>query len=651
MSTSSRFVAKNGLDNNGKTIVNLAEPVNAQDAATKNYFTARGISTTSGFPSISPTLNLDFTNGTQIDPRITFTRASTGTYSSNQTAMAEQNLLTYSQDFTNAAWAKGALSALVANATVAPDGTTTATTLTDNTTVGTYHYLASAVTTVAATTYTFSCYAKNLDGQYVNLTFNHGASMNNGSGAIYDLVNGTVTYSSSQGSGWSITSTSITSVGSGWYRCTLTFVAGLTATVYATIARSNVSTGPFGPYVSVAYTGTNQSVYIWGAQLEQRSSLTAYTPTTTSAVTNYINIIKTASANVPRLEYDSTTRMCKGLLIEESRTNLLTYSQDFSNVAWTKNNCTITSGAIIAPDGTLTGSKMVETANSAVHNLRTTLTLTSGTNQTFSFYVKSSITNSLCSNIILTRGFGTNASESTFNLSTGAVTTNLGTGNASMINVGNNWWKCSCSFPATLLSSATISIDLNSATSYVGDGVSGIYIWGAQLEQGSSATSYIPTTTTAVTRAADDASITGTNFSSWFNQSSGSFSIDASVSILQSSFLTLTDGTDTNRIQATVTTNAGTQARVFVYKNSVLQGDVYSTAVIGSTKMAYIYSSGTHSLSSAGNAATTGTLIGIPVVSMLRIGSYNGGGVSNILRSIKYYPKALTSTELQTLTS
>ena len=272
---------------------------------------------------------------------------------------------------------------------MAPDGTTTATTLTDNTTVGTYHYLASAVTTVAATTYTFSCYAKNLDGQYVNLTFNHGASMNNGSGAIYDLVNGTVTYSSSQGSGWSITSTSITSVGSGWYRCTLTFVAGLTATVYATIARSNVSTGPFGPYVSVAYTGTNQSVYIWGAQLEQRSSLTAYTPTTTSAVTNYINIIKTASANVPRLEYDSTTRMCKGLLIEESRTNLSTDSE--TTPVYAPNLGTVIASPVVVPTGSVASVRSYipnTTSGTQLINSLPIITYTVGTRYTYSFYAK-----------------------------------------------------------------------------------------------------------------------------------------------------------------------------------------------------------------------------------------------------------------------
>ena len=109
----------------------------------------------------------------------------------------------------------------------------------------------------------------------------------------------------------------------------------------------------------------------------------------------------------------------------------------------------------------------------------------------------------------------------TFNLSTGTAS---GTG-ASIVSVGNGWYLCIGTVTVNTTGSTGINFSINngSTNSYTGDGYSGIYLWGAQLEAGAFPTSYIPTTSASVTRNADVASMTGTNFSSWYRQDAGCF--------------------------------------------------------------------------------------------------------------------------------
>ena len=85
-----------------------------------------------------------------------------------------------------------------------------------------------------------------------------------------------------------------------------------------------------------------------------------FTRSTTGSYYNSAGVLSTAAINAPRFDYDPVTLESVGLLIEESRTNLLTYSEQFDNAVWTKSNASITANAIIAPDGTLTADKLVE---------------------------------------------------------------------------------------------------------------------------------------------------------------------------------------------------------------------------------------------------------------------------------------------------
>jgi len=223
-------------------------------------------------------------------------------------------------------------------------------------------------------------------------------------------------------------------------------------------------------------------------------------------------ILSYAAVNEPRFDYDPVTGISKGLLIEEARTNLLTYSEQFDNASWSIGAATITSNATTAPDGSFTADLFVEDTNNNSHSISPTVNINIGTNYTFSVYARAGTRS-----VIELAGLGFSAQGYTaiFDLSTGLMTSNIG-GFGKIINAGNGWYRCQ--FVVTASGGSTPVIYLNNGTSsvYTGDGTSGIYVWGAQLEVGPCATSYIPTIASTVTRSQDVTFIKDDNFSSWY---------------------------------------------------------------------------------------------------------------------------------------
>jgi hypothetical protein len=179
-------------------------------------------------------------------------------------------------------------------------------------------------------------------------------------------------------------------------------------------------------------------------------------------------------------------------LIQRVPWNLLQQSETFSNASWTKNATTITADATLAPNGTLTADKLVETATSSTHWVFQSTTYTS-TSQTVSCYMKKGERNF---GFIRTRT-ATNDLFAWFNLNTGVVGTVESGITASITNIGDGWYRCVVVNPNPTTSANPSVIGLSNAdnvSTYTGDGTSGIFIWGAQLVEGTTAQTYLPTT-------------------------------------------------------------------------------------------------------------------------------------------------------------
>jgi len=612
------------------------------------------MSIASNFPAIKPTLLLDFANTEELDSRITFTRASTATYYGTQTAKAEENLLLQSQDFTTTWTVGGQNATITANTTSAPDGTTTADALTDDAT-SSIHRVSQTVTTSSTSQMVYSVFAKYSTMQWISISAATGTGT--WAGAKFDVQNGVLGSTSQQGTGFTANSSSITSVGNGWYRCVLVYTPGASgSTTMLVSGATDGTTFTTSQRGSEVYIGSGSAVFLWGAQLEQRSAVSSYTVTTTQTITNYIPQLLTAASGVARFDHNPTTFESLGLLIEESRTNLVTYSEQFDNAAWSKSNSTITANTIVSPDGTLTGDKLVEdTSATTTHfvSRNSTVTFTAAA-YTFSVYLKAAErTWARLTMIDSATTFG-----AYFNLSTGAIGVSTAGVTATATSVGNGWYRCSITATTAATASGSARILLANADNgqtYTGDGYSGIYTWGAQLEVGAFATSYIPTVASTVTRAADAASMTGTNFSSWFNQAQGSLYVEATPSHTAAQYVAIIgDGVtttlgigffiDVNLLQARV---RGSGA------SSTIGGGVSITANTAfKTMLSYAAYNNAWAYNGA-NRSTGNTNIKPENSATLQIGSAPIGGtnLTGTIKKLSFYPVKLTDAQMNALTS
>jgi len=237
-------------------------------------------------------------------------------------------------------------------------------------------------------------------------------------------------------------------------------------------------------------------------------SLITFTRASSGTFVGADGLIKTATTNEARFDHNPTTGESLGLLVEEARTNLMPQSEDFS--AWTQTGASITNNIATAPDGTTTADLWTNTTSPGiVHQLFTKDAV--ARTYTGSLWVKPLTGSGLVSfSLSIDDGGSANRGRSTFNLLTGVAGTPVNDGNFSnttstMTRYPNNWYR----LILTTTTSTGTSVRLRPFFSFTGATVN---VWGGQIEEGSFATSYIPTTTATVTRAADVASITGTNF-------------------------------------------------------------------------------------------------------------------------------------------
>jgi len=242
-------------------------------------------------------------------------------------------------------------------------------------------------------------------------------------------------------------------------------------------------------------------------------------------------LIQSAAVNQARFDHNPLTGESLGLLVEEDRTNLNTYSEQLDNGVWSGGleNGTVTPNTAIAPDGTLTADKFVPTAGSAAHGVgRTIAAPASSAVSVYVKYAGQQFVQFHLGQFALTQAWAT------FDILNGVTgTTGGSTISSTITNAGNGWYRCSftrvnagtAAFGFYIVSSASAGF----ATASTGDGTSGIHIWGLQLEAGSFPTSYIPTVASTVTRAQELVSILGSNFTSLYSPNKGTFFVQASI--------------------------------------------------------------------------------------------------------------------------
>lgn len=525
-----------------------------------------------------------------------------------------KNLLGYSQNFENAAWTKSN-SSIDATPVMGPLGFLGAEKLVENTAASVGHYISpiAGLSLVAGQTVTYSVYAKAGERTFVQLIQTGIGPAGANLVAGFNLANG---IAGTPNAGTSL----IEAKGNGWYRCSFTTPVSASATSTAQIRLALNSTAS-----PSSYTGDGTSgIYIFGAQLSDSASLDPY-------VYNFGAAPTSSAYYGPRFDYDPVTLAPKGLLIEESRTNLLTYSEQFDNAAWVKASCTTIADTAIAPDGTLTGDTFTTALTN--HALYASVTVTASTTYTFSWYAKA----------------GTITPKYSVYNATGAADIISPSVYPTGTPAGDGWFRYSATFTTPV---GCIAVNVYPVRD---SGTTGtIYLWGAQLEAGAFPTSYIPTTSAQVTRTADNASMTGTNFSSWYNQSEGTVACESLVTGVRTSDYTywrIDDNTNTNRIQSGTGASV-TLGNAFIITNNISQGNnIVNVNPTSITKTAFAIATNNTVNSANGVIGTVDTTASLPTVNQLMLGRDSTAGyINGYIKSFKYFNKRLLNSYLQSLT-
>jgi hypothetical protein len=524
------------------------------------------------------------------------------------------NLCLQSQTFDNPApaWGKSN-STITANAIASPDGTMTADALIPN--AGNISpFVNQPLTVPNGTVVTFSVYAKN--GVLTPWLF-----ILSDVPAYFNLATGV------KGSTTGISSNMV-AAGNGWYRCDVTFTAAsATPQVYLAMttadgAAANCTTGD----------GVKVGFYLWGAQMNRGSIPLAYLPTTTAARFGLA------------VDYDPVTHAALGLLREPAATNVLLQSQTFDNASWGKSQTTVTANAAVAPDGTTTADKLVEDSTNNVHNMGQNPSTITGT---FSVFAKAAERSQL-----LLYDFSS-VKGGAFNLSAGTVITPPVTAvvGATIQSVGNGWYRCS--IPVTSTSGVQLYLMNGGTHGYLGNGTSGLYIWGAQIETGTVATSYIPTLAATVTRVVDQYNVTPASIGN--NATTGSWWAEVYP-------LAAAPAGNYSRIIGCTPSSAfplgfSSAPQFTFYDGTVLLDTVGVTGLVGNVhKVASAFQAGSQGLAADGltaiaGAGTSAFLLDPGTNIWFGSGVSGGNPMLGYIRKVRYLPRRPTNAELATMTA
>jgi hypothetical protein len=383
--------------------------------------------------------------------------------------------------------------------------------------------------------------------------------------------------------------------------------------------------------------------------------------------------------NEARFDHDPLTGESLGLLVEEARTNFALQSQSLdagdsgSSTGWyVVVRSSISANIELSPDGTLTADKIIANTENNSHNLANRTqnnTIICANPCTVSVFLKASgetkawlfITEaSTYARTSLTYLDLTGSGSSTTPINANGA----GSSSSSITAYPNGWYRC---ILTTTLGGTDSRVEVRigpsqsmSTNIYTGNDSDGILAWGLQIERGSFPTSYIPTTASTATRTADNASMTGTNFSSWFNPNEGSISVVVSrpPSLEDTRYILSIDrGSFADGFFITKQLNSQSTARIRVDNGDtfVNVGDGVSWQGGISRRLVFGYSLASSRFVSQGNltGGSNQTVTSFPDVNRLNIGSLVGTAfiINGTISQLTYFPKRLPNSNLQALTS
>ena len=598
-----------------------------------------------------PSLNYDFQNGRTLSPNfgytpVTFSRASGAMQYdlSGYMTFAPENVWTFSEDPTNAAWVKAATTYSV-NPVSPPSGISNCGKVMEDA-ANTLHSYGQTYTYQAGSFYTQSWYLKAAENQYAQLNMT-GSAFGASSYANFDLVNGTTTVVGATATA------AITSVGSGWYRCSVTALASATGAGTSAIVLINSGSAP---RVQV-YAGTaGNGLYFSAPQLERSTAVRSYNSTTSSAYYG------------PRFDYHPTTLASRGLRIEEQRTNLCTYSNDFSNAAWTKTDTTVTSSNNTSPENAANATLLTEGSGGTALVYSAGATITAGATVAGSIFLKRGNHDWIRFQILDLAG--SNGFNAWFNLNTGAfgTTASVGTGTYSgneIMVLPNGWYRISMHGVVSAASTSAIlrtnSASADNSTTRVSSSTR--YQYGAQIEQTTTPTSttarmttYIPTSSASVTRSADISTVTSVT---WLNQAEGTVIVTWEQMYLntnasaRSVLVNIDDTTSNNRnvifANAASGLSQGTTTAGGVTTAGIASGTL---AALTTYKSAYVYKQDDFVFYQNGASLGTDVSGAVPSgLTQMRVGHRGQDYLNGWIKSLMYYNRRMTNVGLGQITT
>ena len=383
------------------------------------------------------------------------------------------------------------------------------------------------------------------------------------------------------------------------------------------------------------YPVTRPSLDLNFAQTKRLDPRVTFTRASTATYVGSDGLIKTAASDEARFDHDPATGESLGLLVEESRTNSVLNSNTGNPVFPESGVSHSTSG--VGLDGITSATEVVISSTQGTTGLRWDGWSTSST-ETRSFFVKV-----LSGSGVTITGQGGSGDSYTWNISTKTYSSDSRHPTGGVDDYGNGWYRCW---------QGPTGVGGGVGTYMVPVDVGTYLFWGFQRETGSFPTSYIPTAGTTATRAADVASMTGTNFSSWYNQNEGTVFVETEKPTLTNTVaVSISDGTTQNSIELRSSGSTADTVRFTIFKSGLLFNDEF-TADTAYKRLIFAYAENNSHAVANGILRTTDASVSIPTVDNLYFGNnlFLQTQRPGHIKRFTYYDRRLTDTQLQALT-